>query len=512
MAKQLNVVLSLAQNPKPLYKKKKFRGRDYLVCPLVMLTEGVFTCNEGAVLYREAELQTFQEAWNNKPIVLEHPTDDNGDFVTATTPAILEKQQIGFLLNSRWDKKLKASAWIDVEHCEELCPEVLKRIKANKPIEVSTGLVVNVEVSSGSYNGRTYEYIATDYRPDHLAVLPTKRGACSLADGAGLMVMQEFEGKPIPEELRENAASILDKMLVNQLTHGRLRELLSEALTAWMKDNGSDSYYWIEDVADSYVIISRSGKYYRIGYKKTGDTIKMDGKDPVEIVRVVQYRLVDGTVIGNNSTKSNAKKEFSVKKTEMIGFLITNAGYDETDKEMLEAMEDAKLAKLVSAVKKAEPKVVANEEDDDPAPKKKAKPVEKEEFDFDKFMAGAPKKFQRMVSRSMQVMNETVEADADEVVKLSDGLYTKEECVEMDPIALSKLKKTLSNAAAVKAKSRKAVDGDDDDGDDDDDDTSYDYSGAGGFFASNRFMSNSSKDDAEDEAPLGLAPSSFVKK
>jgi hypothetical protein len=37
-----------------------------------------------------------------------------------------------------------------------------------------------------SHLGRPYNFVARNYRPDHLAILPDQRGACSIEDGCGL--------------------------------------------------------------------------------------------------------------------------------------------------------------------------------------------------------------------------------------------------------------------------------------------------------------------------------------
>ena len=54
--KDIEVTLVMNQKGDVSHRVKKFKGRTHYVCPLVMLVEGVFTCNEGAVLYREKEL------------------------------------------------------------------------------------------------------------------------------------------------------------------------------------------------------------------------------------------------------------------------------------------------------------------------------------------------------------------------------------------------------------------------------------------------------------------------
>jgi hypothetical protein len=480
-----------------------------------MLREGVFTANGGPVLYRERELKTFQEAWNNKPIVLEHPTNKNGDFVTATTADILEKTQVGFVLNSRWDGKLKADAWIDIELLREKAPAILANIENGTPNEVSTGLVVDQRMKKGRFSGKPYSSIATAYRPDHLALLSGSRGACSLADGAGLMVMQEG----VSEELRKEASLALDKMVANQLTHSRIREMLSAALVKWSVANGK-GYLWIEDVSASFVIFRTDGKLWQLGYKSKGEVITLNSGDPVEIQSVTQYRLVDGTVVANNSTE---KEEPVMKKKAMVEFLLANSeatGWEADDRAVLSQMSEDKLKNLV----KPHTALLSNtkgddededDEDDEPAkkPAKKAKRVVSNEdescpkaFDYDAWMKGAPKSVRRGIQFAQSLMNQQVAGDIKTIVDLSDGAYTEEDCKTMSPVALKKLATVVSNAAA-KAKTKATAD----DSDEDDFEDEFNFSGAAGFMMGNRLggSRDNSEDDAED-APLGLAKSSFV--
>ena len=50
--------------------------------------------------------------------------------------------------------------------------------------------MIEKEPSKGNYMGKSYTYIAKNYRPDHLAVLPDNSGACSISDGCGVLVNQ----------------------------------------------------------------------------------------------------------------------------------------------------------------------------------------------------------------------------------------------------------------------------------------------------------------------------------
>lgn len=66
---------------------------------------------------------------------------------------------------------------------------MLDALEAGRPMELSTGLFTQNEPApaGATFNGRPYDYVARNYRPDHLAVLPDQIGACSLADGCGVL-------------------------------------------------------------------------------------------------------------------------------------------------------------------------------------------------------------------------------------------------------------------------------------------------------------------------------------
>jgi len=174
-------------------EEKTLNGRDYLVVPVVMITEGVHIGSAGAVLHTTEELGEVTDAWNGIPVMLNHPKED-GTFISANSPEVLEQYEIGRVFNTILDgTKLKAEAWLDVERLEEISPELLDMVKAGEVIEVSVGAFSDNEEVEGEWNGEEYHYIARNYRPDHLALLPNLVGACSIDDGCGVRVNQGVE-------------------------------------------------------------------------------------------------------------------------------------------------------------------------------------------------------------------------------------------------------------------------------------------------------------------------------
>lgn len=154
-----------------------------------MIVPGVLTGNRGSLLYPEQEIRRSVTAWNGVPVVINHPRKD-GRHVSARHPSVLDEVGVGMIFNARISKSgsLEAEAWIDIEKLRRVDSSLAERIERGDPIEVSTGLGTENELSEGTYNGRPYKAIAKNYAPDHLAILPNERGACSIDDGCGLSV------------------------------------------------------------------------------------------------------------------------------------------------------------------------------------------------------------------------------------------------------------------------------------------------------------------------------------
>lgn len=168
-------------------------GRKMRIIPAVMVQEQVLNNNLGATFLPAEEIAASVDSWNGMPVVLRHPTR-NGQPVSARTEATLNARGLGMVLNARAEGgKLKADLYLDVERMEAIpdAAEMLQRFASGEIGELSTGFGTRLDRSEGVHNGRRYVAVMRDVRPDHLALLPDERGACSVADGCGLGVNQE---------------------------------------------------------------------------------------------------------------------------------------------------------------------------------------------------------------------------------------------------------------------------------------------------------------------------------
>lgn len=255
----------LAINRTGEVKKATLNGRDHYVVPVAMIVPGVLKGSKGALFYPPEEINKNYEAWNGMPVTNGHPTV-NGRPVSARSPAILNKFQIGVVLNTRVNNKNKllAEAWIDIEKARSVEAEILKRIESGAPLELSTGLFTdNVPVrNKAEYNGKAYNFVARNYRPDHLALLPFEVGACSIEDGCGVGV-------------------------TNALSHEETRPALEAVLR--------ERYVgcWVRDVYPNYVIISWANNLYKIPYTiNKDDSVSISGEFPIAVRRKIDYKPI----------------------------------------------------------------------------------------------------------------------------------------------------------------------------------------------------------------------------
>jgi hypothetical protein len=182
--------------------------REYIVAPMTLIVPGVLSGSKGPLYYPPEEIARNASAWNGIPILVGHPYI-NGMAVSADDPKILRRQGVGLVMHAQANGKLTAEGWFDVEATRRIDPRILSALSRGRRIELSTGLFTDNEVApqGATYNGRPYDFIARNYRPDHLAILPDQIGACSIRDGCGVLVnqspgdntMDEDDILPMPE-------------------------------------------------------------------------------------------------------------------------------------------------------------------------------------------------------------------------------------------------------------------------------------------------------------------------
>lgn len=170
-------------------KRKVVNGVEYAIVPVVSLVPGVLNGSDGPGYYSLEETAKSTPLWNEMPLTVYHPYDPvTGKPLSAGHPGVIERQGIGKIRNSTFNNKLRHEAWIDLDKAKKVDKRVYESVLNGTPLEVSTGLFMQKVSIESTHNGKPYVWAAKNYRPDHLAILPDQRGACSMQDGCGLHI------------------------------------------------------------------------------------------------------------------------------------------------------------------------------------------------------------------------------------------------------------------------------------------------------------------------------------
>jgi len=299
-----HLIANISGEPRTEY----LNGKEHLVVPMVLIVPGVLNGSKGPLFYPSDELSKDPSVWNNVPMVVYHPMHD-GKAISARQPSVLNKSFVGCVFNAKFDGKLVAEGWFDVERTRRVDSRILRSLESHNPIELSTGLRTEEDPTPGVFNSVKYDAVARNYVPDHLAILPDQKGACSLKDGCGVLI-------------NEKSAGDIHKELSTQLS--------SDAFGPPEKER------YVVEVFSDYFILYRDGKLWRMNYKVENDVLTILDAKPVEVQLVTSYiPIMENDIMA---------KLNQAKRKEIIDDLVANCDcWEEDDRETLNAFSDAKL-------------------------------------------------------------------------------------------------------------------------------------------------------------------------
>lgn len=353
-----------------------YMGREHIVAPVVLMVEGVHNGSQGPTLYTAEELSKFPDAWNGRPIPVYHPEDEYGP-IPCNDPNVLQQQSVGHLFNVHFtDNKLKGEIWVDKERANNISPSVLSMLQNKEPIEVSTGVFTDPDPIQGQWQGETYMAIAHNLRPDHLALLPGERGACSWEDGCGVRANKEEGGANVPMKRTKQPGSVQTLSGGNQSVqkvHPLIQinqDYLSLANQIRSKLDGMDNdikMYFLEELHDEFFIYSvrynETGEreFYQRDYTVNDDEVEFG--DVLQVEKQVEYvpvNLSENSKNGkdgeNNEEKNGGVETMSEKKneavTKKVDELVANesTSFTEEDKAWLSNLTECQLKKLEPVV------------------------------------------------------------------------------------------------------------------------------------------------------------------
>lgn len=456
-------------------KVEQYQGKSHIVVPVVLMAEGVHNGSHGPVLHSEEDLAKYPASWNGIPVVVQHPEED-GINVSANSPAIIEQAKVGRIFNTHFDSgKLRAEAWLDEERLSNISPESLACIKQGLPLEVSVGVFTDDEESVGTWNGEDYTAISHNHRPDHLALLPSSKGACSWEDGCGIRANEEGGGsmRVLTDQAGHKIQCYEDKPDVDLLKLSEnIRRLLDGPREVAVPSN-SLGYCYLEELHEDYIVFFRDDgteKHFKQSYKIGEDGAPELVGEPVQVEKKTVFNKVkEGGLKSMGDNKGNSccpEKVELLIQSEAMNFgedqrewlegleeeqidelLEANQTMEEKDEEI--AMLKEEIVNLKKALnKKPKEKVVVNEVVKEVTPQmneeQAIKVLEDHLSDPEKFMDLLPDSTKRQMQHGLR-LHQAYRTDL--ITKIKDnapaGIYTDEELTAMEDYDLERMSKLV---------------------------------------------------------------------
>ncbi len=334
--------------------------KEYLSVPVVMMMEGVHNGSRGPLLHLAEELGNPKEPWDNIPVTISHPVNDDNEYVSVNSEQLKsEEWVVGVVINTVLDdKKLKATLLLDVQKLAAISPETLQSVQDGEIVEVSVGVFSEEEEKEGKFNGEEYITVSRNYVPDHLALLPEEVGACSIDDGCGLRINKNEKGGNdlnIYEKLKEQNLTI--SPIVNEVSFDDIRDQVWGVLsTLEVKDV---SYTYLDAIYENYFVYRKrvrvdGGDFTDGGLFKQNYSVGADNKvtkvgDPVEVKKEVSYITLQDHIVRRRRVKNNKSKNMCEKCEQKVNELIAHSSthFNESDRVWLADLTEDKLDKLV---------------------------------------------------------------------------------------------------------------------------------------------------------------------
>lgn len=387
------IVTIYLQNEKYQVTEKTLGGRKHLVVPVVMMVEGVHNGSHGPVYHSIDELGKWPGSWNGIPVTIDHPQKD-GINISANDPEVMESQTVGKIYGTfvKDNAKLAAEAWLDEERLRQISVKILDSINKGDPVEVSLGIFTDDEYKEGKWNGESYDAIARNHRPDHLALLPDSAGACSLLDGCGIRVNvkggsdvdvneavtgMEKKRKDLKMSVAEFYAVPRDppsesKLPIFDAAHVRnamARFNQTQGLSAEEKASARRKI-----IAKAHSFKIDIGDFEEAGDDYDDEQIQIDSQKDAWEIYVGDEKIAEGSGLirtrfnlNTNEKEEVTKMADDVKKCapcvkEKVNELIANSQskFTEDDREWLESLDEARLEKFTPTIVEKEKKVEVN--------------------------------------------------------------------------------------------------------------------------------------------------------
>ena len=288
-------------------RRESVNGIEHVVVSSYTLPDNV-VMNGG--LYPADEIEAGYKTLERTLAPVEHPTDANGDFISANDPVAIHDFHAGaFNVNvTREDGRVHIEKHINVQEAmkSDRGKRLMDRIteletnENARPIHTSVGLFLEIEDLAEPMtndDGQEYTWVARNMVFDHDAILLDSVGAAQPGQGVGMAVNK---GKQIEvdrigfdedEGLYEKVIDLavnnyLDKPIAN--AEGASFRQIMDQLDDEIRDSIAVEWMWVVDVFEDEVIFDTNKGFFAVPWRLDDGVARIVGI-PVRVEQEVTY-------------------------------------------------------------------------------------------------------------------------------------------------------------------------------------------------------------------------------
>lgn len=281
---RLNVVNTIKANQE--ISEKIIRGKKHIVVHGVTHMIADTVMND--IYYSREEVEILCNSLENQQIIMpaEHPVDDEGNFMSASSPLALISNLVGafaFNFSMRGDKLISDMAICpDIAMMNDYGADILNAIDNKDDMDMSTGFYLTTEVGNGvAPDGNEYSKTARNLKMDHSAILPISPGAKQSNEGVGMFANSALDAK--------GDTVTMDTFVSNMGAAQFNLPLSSVDATDWLERKA------IEEIKE----FTKSGDKPSSNYRKFFAHFDRDNADDYEAYFYPFARVVDGRPIAH---------------------------------------------------------------------------------------------------------------------------------------------------------------------------------------------------------------------
>lgn len=287
---------------KDAIRRESINGVEHIIVSSMTMPDDI-VMNRG--LYPAEEINKSFHTLERTLAPVEHPSDNNGQFLSASDPEAIHNFHAGaFNMNvEKEGNRIKVDKYINVQEAQKTDRglRLLDRINEietsndPRPIHTSTGIFLEVEPMGEAMendDGLEYDWVARNMVFDHDAILLDSVGAAQPHQGVGMAVngedeyeVQSFEVNADESEEEEKTEIKTRDSRTNQdgVSLSELHQKVFEAL----EKIGLNVMY-IEELFDSEVIFQAREELFTVPYRIDNGMVTIVGI-PVPVERVVSF-------------------------------------------------------------------------------------------------------------------------------------------------------------------------------------------------------------------------------